>query len=275
MVSITSDPYGLIVFTVIMIPLVVVSYKYRFLTSTGLIAATIIGIILTLFGNIKWFLLLLFFFLCCSIITKFHKEYKRDIGIVDPEGARDWRNVLANGGIPVIYAILESFIKGDIITIGFIGAIAIATADTTATEIGVLSKTPPRLITNLSRKVPPGYSGGISLLGTLASFLGGLSIGIVAALFNLVQAQPMQIIILTSLTGLLGSLLDSFLGAKFEAKYWCEKCNTYSKYHVHSTCGSTAKHVSGYKFINNHIVNLLSIIIGSIVSMILYQLVIL
>lgn len=273
--SILSNPYELTIFAVIIVPLIIVSYKYKFLTTTGLITATIIGVILTVFGNIKWFLLLLFFFLCCSAITKFHREYKRNIGIIDPEGTRDWKNVLANGGIPVAYAILESLIKGDIITIGFIGAIAIATADTTATEIGVLSKTPPRLITNLSKRVPPGYSGGVSLLGTLASFLGGLSIGVVSVLFNLTRAQPIQIIALASLTGLFGSLLDSFLGAKFEAKYWCDKCHTYSKYHIHSACGSTAKHVSGYKFINNHVVNLLSIAIGSMISMIIYQLAIL
>ncbi|MEM3832142.1 MAG: DUF92 domain-containing protein [Thermoprotei archaeon] len=275
MTGVASDLHGLVIFAIIITPLAIVSYKYRFLTNTGLLTATIIGIMLTLFGDIRWFFLVLFFFLCCSIVTKYRKEYKHSIGIADPEGARDWKNVLANGGIPVIYAILESFIKGDIIAVGFIGAIAIATADTTATEIGVLSKTPPRLITNLSKNVPPGYSGGISLLGTLASILGGLSIGVISALFNLIQMQPMQIIILASLTGLLGSLLDSLLGAKLEAKYWCEKCHTYSKYYMHSKCGSIAKHDSGYKFINNHVVNLLSITMGSIIAMIIYQLMIL
>jgi uncharacterized protein (TIGR00297 family) len=274
MITITSNPYEIAIFTIIIIPLTVISYKYKFLTHTGLITAFIIGLILTIFGNIRWFLLLLFFFLCCSAITKIRKDYKRNIGIIDPEGARDWRNVLANGGIPMIYAILESITKGDIITAGFIGAIAIATADTTATEIGVLSKSQPRLITNLAKKVPPGYSGGISLLGTIASFFGGLMISIVSLIFNLIHAQPLQIIVLFSTIGLFGSLLDSLLGAKFEAKYWCDKCNTYSKYHIHSACGHTATHISGYKFINNHIVNLTSIAIGSIIAMIFYQLII-
>lgn len=274
MITITGSSYEIAVFAIIIIPLAVISYKYKFLTHTGLIAAFIVGLTLTIFGNIRWFFLLLFFFLCCSIITKVRKDYKRNIGITDPEGARDWRNVLANGGIPMVYAILESITKGDVITAGFIGAIAIATADTTATEIGVLSKSPPRLITNLAKKVPPGYSGGISLLGTIASFFGGLIISIISLIFNLIHAQPLQIIVLFSTIGLLGSLLDSFLGAKFEAKYWCDKCHIYSKYHIHSACGYPAKHISGYKYINNHIVNLISIAIGSIIAMILYQLII-
>jgi len=274
MITITSNSYEIVVFTIIIIPLTVISYKYKFLTHTGLIAAFIVGLILTIFGNIRWFLLLLFFFLCCSIITKVRKDYKHSIGVTDPEGSRDWRNVLANGGIPMVYAILESITRGDVITAGFIGAIAIATADTTATEIGVLSKSPPRLITNLAKKVPPGYSGGISLLGTTASFFGGLMISIVTLIFNLIRAQPLQVIVLFSTIGLFGSLLDSFLGAKFEAKYWCNKCHTYSKYYIHSSCGSPATHVSGYKSINNHIVNLISIAIGSIIAMVLYQLII-
>ncbi len=274
MITITSNPYEFALFTIIIIPLIIISHKFKFLTPTGLITAAIIGFILTMFGSIRWFLLLLFFFLCCSTITKVRKDYKRSIGIIDPEGTRDWRNVLANGGVPMIYAILESITRGDIITVGFISAVAIATADTTATEIGVLSKSPPRLITNLSKRVPPGYSGGISLLGTVASFLGGLVISIISLLFNLIHAQPIQIIILLSVIGLFGSLLDSFIGAKFEAKYWCDRCHTYSKYHLHSACGFTARHVSGYKSINNHIVNLISIAIGSVIAMLLYQLII-
>ncbi len=48
--------------------------------------------------------------------------------------------------------------------------------DTFASEIGILSKSTPRLVTTW-RKVPPGTNGGMTLLGTLASACGGALIG--------------------------------------------------------------------------------------------------
>ena len=61
---------------------------------------------------------------------------------------------------------------------GFIGSIAVATADTLASEIGVVDKY-PRLITNF-KKVPPGTDGGISPIGTAAGIIGAGIIGVCA-----------------------------------------------------------------------------------------------
>ena len=48
--------------------------------------------------------------------------------------------------------------------------------DTLASELGILSPTPPILITTL-KPVPPGTNGAMSVGGTLASILGGLIMG--------------------------------------------------------------------------------------------------
>src|SRR5260370_8225741 len=48
--------------------------------------------------------------------------------------------------------------------------------DTIASEIGILSKSTPRLATTW-RKVPPGTNGGMTILGTLGSAFGGALIG--------------------------------------------------------------------------------------------------
>jgi uncharacterized membrane protein len=53
--------------------------------------------------------------------------------------------------------------------------------DTLASELGILSTTPPILITTL-KTVPPGTNGAISRLGVLASIFGGILMGLTLAI---------------------------------------------------------------------------------------------
>lgn len=59
---------------------------------------------------------------------------------------------------------------------GYVGFFACCTADTWASELGILSTSDPFLITTLKR-VPKGTNGGVSGLGFMASLAGGLAIG--------------------------------------------------------------------------------------------------
>lgn len=56
---------------------------------------------------------------------------------------------------------------------------AAVAADTFSSELGILSKSKPRLLTSWDfREVPPGTNGGVSLIGTLAGFLGAFVIAL-------------------------------------------------------------------------------------------------
>jgi uncharacterized membrane protein len=147
---------------------------------------------------------------------------------------------------------------------GFIGALATATADTWATELGTLSKTSPRLITN-GMPVAPGTSGGVTPLGMAASALGACSMGYffwaVKGLRKSLAFTPL----LALLSGMTGSCFDSFLGATLQAMYICPTCKTETEKHVHH-CGSHTEFQRGIRWMNNDVVNVIATTIGGAVA---------
>ena len=145
---------------------------------------------------------------------------------------------------------------------------ATANADTWATELGILSTTEPRLITTKQR-VSPGTSGGITGLGTTAAAGGALSLGLV---FQLLQRHVSPVATFTALvSGLVGSLYDSLLGATIQATYYCSTCDKETEQHVHS-CGTRTRLLRGLSWMNNDVVNFLATLVGGLVAMTLHAL---
>lgn len=95
-------------------------------------------------------------------------------------------------------------------------------ADTLSSELGILSRTPPRLITTL-RVTPRGTNGGVTLYGLVVGGAGAAVIGAVAvALLPVCDAASWGVadrawfVAFVAAVGVAGSLLDSLLGALFQ-----------------------------------------------------------
>mmetsp|Transcript_37465 Transcript_37465/g.77699 ORF Transcript_37465/g.77699 Transcript_37465/m.77699 type:complete len:165 (-) Transcript_37465:538-1032(-) len=107
---------------------------------------------------------------------------------------------------------------------------ACCAGDTWASEWGVLSPTPPRLVTQPWKSVAPGTNGGVSWVGLAASAAGGIAMGLVhgVALLPLtttlswtVRWQEIAALSWVGLWGGLGgSLLDSWLGATVQITHY-------------------------------------------------------
>jgi uncharacterized protein (TIGR00297 family) len=260
------------------------SVKAKAVNLSGLIAGLVVGLSVWIFGGWPWFILLLTFHLVAAQFTHFKYEYKRGLGVAEGKhGARGWGNVFANGGIPVLFAVLEAIYPmysgqvADIFFAAFIGAISTTTADTLATEIGLLHPREPRLITSLKKKVPPGTSGGISPLGEVAVIGGGLLIGCVAWLLaittSLASIQGIlsfgpNLLMICVVSAFAGSTVDSILGATVQSSYMCRRCRKTTEHSIH--CEEPAELVRGYKAVGNNWVNFMSSLSGSLVGILMF-----
>ena len=134
--------------------------------------------------------------------------------------------------------------------------------DTFASEIGILSKSKPLLITSPWKKVPHGTNGGITVWGTFWSAIGGLLIGLGFVIMDKfcsgLDVPIWNMILYSSLCGLMGSFFDSLLGATLQPTYYdddkklvyCEK----------EDAPINARHVCGINCLSNAQVNLFSVL---------------
>jgi len=185
------------------------------LDTQGLLLALLLGAILFFYGGTSYLVLMLAFFVLAMVVTKYEYETKKEMGIYEHE--RGWENVLSNGFLPAILAVLSPFTG----PMAFIACIAAVTADKFGSEIGVLDASEPVSLLGFV-PVRPGTSGAMSRMGTVGSFAGACAIGFIAMyLFGLNPTQA----ILVGLAGLGGSIIDTFFGV-FEEKGFGTKGTT-------------------------------------------------
>jgi len=236
------------------------AYRAHSLNKSGALAAVFTGTVIFGVGGLSWAILLLTFFITSSVLSRAFKKRKQGLDEKFSKGhERDAGQVFGNGGIATAFAALSWFFPNEPWTwVGFAAALAAVNADTWATELGVLNPHPPRMITDLRKTVEKGTSGGISLVGTLASLAGSGIIGLLAVLlFPLPTPHfPLPIyFFLITLSGFAGSLFDSLLGGTVQAMYFCPTHKKETEKHPLHTCGTPTVHIRGWKWLDNDWVN--------------------
>lgn len=260
----------------------VYAFKREMLDEGGVMAAIFVGLVLLFVpqnpAGWVWLLVLLFFFIIGSFASKFKKDLKKKVeDDFAKGGARNMMQVIANGAGGLVFAVLSFFSPSLLPFMGFVFSASAMAGDTLSSEIGVLSKEEPVSIQTF-KKIEKGMSGGITLLGLEAGFLGGLAMGVFAFLFlSAAGVQPpggvLLFLVFASLAGFFGSLVDSLMGSFFQALYYCPKCRVFTERRVHK-CGTETKLIKGLKWMDNDVVNMLSgLIVGAAGFFVFYFLV--
>lgn len=188
------------------------AFRARTADLTGLFSAALVGIILVVFADARWFIIMLVFFILGSAATRYKYNFKKRIGVEQGQsGARGYRNVFANGIVAAAAAVLFGVFQQPVFIVMYVGCVATAAADTLASEIGVTGGI-PRLITTL-KEVPIGTNGGVTLTGETVALLGGFLVSLVAFLLGVITI-PMLLI--CTLAGFVGTNIDSLVGATLE-----------------------------------------------------------
>lgn len=263
---------------IISLALGVYAFRKEALSASGTIAAILVGLFIFILGGTDWFVLLAVFFLSSVFFTRFH-ESQKSVVVQDfaKGGVRDFWQVLANGGIAALIALAFFYYREPVLYYAFLGVIATVTADTWATELGILGKGKPRLITT-GQRVPVGTSGAISSFGTLVSAAGSAAIAVSALLALNLLSSPLAprsfyysalLFTITVLSGVFGALFDSLLGATVQSMYYCVRCKKETEKTLHH-CGQKTSHIRGFAWFDNDIVNLASSVAGALVAALLY-----
>ncbi|RKO85514.1 integral membrane protein DUF92-domain-containing protein [Blyttiomyces helicus] len=272
------------------------------LSRSGALAAFVLGLVTFSHPNPVFGAILLAFYLSSSKLTKWKQELKKELEEDFKEGygtrlrgQRTATQVLSNGltgtlltlahwytvydlapyppGPAPCLSLAGTSIPHTILTLAYVGHYACCNGDTWASEIGVLGKGRPRLVTTW-REVPIGTNGGVSPLGFAASLAGGTLIGLIAALFlpwdpSCAGSRPFVLLIAAgTLAGIIGSLIDSLLGATLQRSTYNAATKKIAGDHRRMRSGETDRdliHVAGIEVLDNHQVNFVSSLITAVI----------
>lgn len=241
--------------------LALASRHARSLSPSGAWAAVLVGTLATAAGW-RWCALLLAFFVSSTGLSRWRGREKaaRTRGLVEKGGERDAWQVLANGGVFALCALGALVAPAPWWTLAGAGALAGATADTWATEVGTAIGGQPYRVLGW-RPAPPGTSGAVTTAGSVAMLAGAAFVGTIAWLGGVAEQEAMAI----GIGGVAGALADTLVGATVQERRWCPRCHEATECRTHD-CGSATERRGGWGGVDNDAVNLTSTVVGAAVA---------
>ena len=256
-------------------------YRHSSLSASGAVAAAVVGWA-TVAPSFRAGIVLLSFFFVSSQFTKLGEEEKQVDEAHKTGGQRDWKQVCCNALLPAMFTVAAGVLSGGLdaplraataptltaLYGAFLGYFSCCCGDTWASELGQLSAQEPRLITTL-RPVRKGTNGGVTVAGFLASMAGGLFIGVVfysAGVFspsgNFAAAVPQwQLIPVGLAAGLVGSIIDSILGATVQFTGYNRETGK-----ITGRVGAEVTLISGMPLLDNNGVNVMSATLTAVLT---------
>lgn len=244
----------------------------RALTRGGLILAWALAVVIGYCGGLTGFLALAATFLFTIAAGKLSgkKRERAEKALHAKTGARDAMQIFCNvftGALALVLFKLTGYL-------GFLwaygGAMAASLADSMASELGVLSKRPPRDILTW-KPVQAGLSGGVTAFGFAMSAIGA---ALVAACFagctRAASGSFFPAFLDVTAAGFFAALCDSVLGSGVQVKFRCPECGALTEKPNH--CGVPGTPETGVRFMTNDAVNLCNNVLGALAALGLYAL---
>lgn len=233
------------------------AWLLRTLTAGGAVAAAAVGFLIL--SNTGWVgcAVLGIFFATSTIFAAVGSRLRPSAE--PPDETRDWRRVIANGGVAAVVALGQRVEPGLGVWL-VTTTLAAATADTWATAFGALSPAPPRDIVRWS-VVPRGTSGGVTVFGTTGGAMGTALIGLVGAASGGGRLYGAAVAI-----GFLAMIADSILGSTVQGRFRCPRCNEVTERRRHR-CGSPTEWHGGHRWLDNSAVNLVTTTLAGVTGL--------
>jgi uncharacterized protein (TIGR00297 family) len=245
------------------------AWRKRSVSLSGFISMLVISSFFIWNNGIAALLILFGMFASASLLTKYKTEYKSVLTdkVVKKHGPRDAVQALCNLGIAFFCFLFYTYNREEVWLLALLCSVASSNADSWASELGILSKKKPVLITNF-KICKPGISGGITWFGSFAGIMGSIFIALLSLLLKekmMIGYSIVHLFFLVSLAGIAGLFMDSLLGATLQIVYKDDK-------------GEETENVPlglnksrGLRWINNDGVNFLSSMLVALTVYLLYS----
>jgi uncharacterized protein (TIGR00297 family) len=260
-VEITLSPTAVIISVLVAFAL----FKWNWLTISGALMAWFLAFVVVFLA--KWSIFPLVTFLVLGSLAGKIRANAKEGGDAKQGKARDHWQVLANGGIFMLLAMLafmnelgwlDSFwgIHTEVLRFSetchllALISLSVSCSDTLSSDFGrVWGGSPRNIITG--KRMIKGVSGGVTGAGFVGALLGAVSIAIFVFGTELSSlGSSVSVFCLVAVFGFIGSILDSVLGVLFQAKYLDEMGNQ-----VDSSDTGRRSMAEGYRWVTNDVVN--------------------